>query len=67
MLGNFYFVLFLYLHNIFLLLSGSLEKYVQKLDELFKTEILKNVYAGVNGKEADDPDMQAFFKFKCWI
>ncbi|XP_048244538.1 uncharacterized protein LOC124123872 isoform X1 [Haliotis rufescens] len=46
---------------------GSLEKYVNKLEELFKAELLKTVYAGVNRKEVDDPDLQAFFKFKCWI
>ena len=36
------------------------------LDDKFKTELLKSVYAGVNNKPIDDPDMQAFFKFKCW-
>ena len=47
--------------------SGSLEKYVKILDDKFKTATLKAVYAGVNGKTVDDPDMQAFFKMKCWI
>ena len=37
------------------------------LDSKFKTELLRNVYAGVNNKSVDDPDMQAFFKFKMWL
>lgn len=37
------------------------------LEEKFKNKILQEVYAGVNGKSVDDADMQAFFKFKCWI
>ncbi|XP_025103726.1 uncharacterized protein LOC112569887 isoform X2 [Pomacea canaliculata] len=45
---------------------GSLEKYVKILEEKFKNDLLKKVYAGVNGKSVDDPDMQNFFKFKCW-
>lgn len=44
-----------------------LEKYVKILEEKFKNKILQEVYAGVNGKSVDDADMQAFFKFKCWI
>lgn len=46
--------------------TGSLEKYVKILEEKFKNDLLKKVYAGVNGKSVDDPDMQNFFKFKCW-
>ena len=46
---------------------GVLEKHVKVLESLFKTAVLKKVYAGVHGKSADDPDMQAFFKFKCWL
>lgn len=46
---------------------GALEKYVKILEEKFKNETLKQVYAGINGREVDDPEMQAFFKFKCWI
>ncbi|XP_064602981.1 uncharacterized protein LOC135468574 [Liolophura sinensis] len=46
---------------------GSLEKYVEILDGKFKTDLLKSVYAGVNHKDVDHPDLQAFFKFKCWI
>lgn len=47
--------------------SAVLEKYVKILEEKFKNKILQEVYAGVNGKSVDDADMQAFFKFKCWI
>lgn len=44
-----------------------LEKHVKVLELVFKTAVLKKVYAGVHGKGVDDPDMQAFFKFKCWM
>ncbi|KAJ8308540.1 hypothetical protein KUTeg_013414 [Tegillarca granosa] len=44
-----------------------LEKYVKILEDKFKTDLLKKVYAGVNMKAVDDPDLEAFFKFKCWI
>ncbi|KAK3595487.1 hypothetical protein CHS0354_021583 [Potamilus streckersoni] len=46
---------------------SALEKYIKILEEKFKAELLKTVYAGVNGRSVDDPDMQAFFKFKCWV
>ncbi|XP_076442616.1 uncharacterized protein LOC143281313 isoform X2 [Babylonia areolata] len=46
---------------------GVLDRYVKILEEKFKNKLLQKVYAGVNGKDVDDPDMQAFFKFKCWI
>ena len=45
-----------------------LEKYVETLDSKFKySKLLMQIYAEVNGKSVDDPDLQAFFKFKCWI
>ncbi|XP_066282667.1 uncharacterized protein [Branchiostoma lanceolatum] len=44
----------------------TLDKYVSILDDKFKTNMLKKIYAGVHGKDIDDPDLQAFFKFKCW-
>ena len=47
--------------------AGMLDKYVKILDEKFKTQTLKEVYAGVNGRSVDDPELQAFFKVKCWI
>lgn len=46
---------------------GVLEKYMETLDAKFKTSLLKNIYAGVHRKDVDDPDLEAFFKFKCWI
>ncbi|XP_002731401.1 uncharacterized protein LOC100373099 [Saccoglossus kowalevskii] len=46
---------------------GALEKHVDVLDSKFKTKLLMNVYAGVNKKNVDDSDMQAFFKFKMWL
>lgn len=45
---------------------GVLEKQVSVLESKFKYGLLKQVYAGVHGKSLDDPDLQAFFKFKCW-
>ena len=45
---------------------GVLEKQVAVLENKFKTDLLKRVYAGVHEKPVDDPDLQAFFKFKCW-
>ncbi len=53
--------------SLCLFVAGSLEKFVSKLEEVYKNELLKTVYAGVNRKEVDDPDLQPFFKFKCWI
>ena len=45
-----------------------IEKYVDTLDKTFKySKLLREVYAGVNGKDVEDPDLQQFFKFKCWI
>jgi len=49
-----------------LYVAGVLDRYVKILEEKFKNKLLQRVYAGVNGKDVDDPDMQAFFKFKCW-
>ena len=46
---------------------GVLEKQVAILEGKFKSAILKQVYAGVHGKSVDDPELLAFFKFKCWL
>ena len=43
-----------------------LDRHVSTLEAKFKTNLLKQVYAGVHQKKIDDPDLQAFFKFKCW-
>ena len=45
---------------------GVLDKNVATLEAKFKTKVLKKVYAGVHGKDIDNPELQAFFKFKCW-
>ena len=45
---------------------GVLDRHVSTLEAKFKSNLLKKVYAGVHGKPVDDPDLQAFFKFKCW-
>ena len=53
--------------RIFLIfLLGALEKYVKILEDKYKTAVLRTVYAGVNRKSADDPDIEAFFKMKFW-
>lgn len=46
---------------------GVLEKQVSILENKFKSSLLKQIYSGVHGKPIDDPDLQAFFKFKCWL
>lgn len=46
---------------------GVLEKQVTILENKFQSKLLKQVYAGVHGKPIDDPELQAFFKFKCWL
>ncbi|XP_063774475.1 uncharacterized protein LOC134910412 isoform X2 [Pseudophryne corroboree] len=46
---------------------GCLEKYINILEEKFKTSILKRVYAGIHGKAEDDEELQDFFRFKYWI
>ncbi|XP_063048932.1 uncharacterized protein LOC134442896 isoform X2 [Engraulis encrasicolus] len=46
---------------------GCLEKYIDVLEGNFKTDLLKNMYAGIHDKSVDDKDLQEFFKFKCWI
>ena len=46
---------------------GVLEKQVAILEGKFKSPLLKSVYAGVHGKPVDDPELKAFFKFKCWL
>ncbi|XP_070398689.1 uncharacterized protein [Nothobranchius furzeri] len=50
-----------------LVAHGCIEKYVNILDGESKTALLRNVYARINNKQHDDPDLQDFFKFKCWI
>lgn len=46
---------------------GVLDKQVAILEGKFKSSVLKKVYAGIHGKSVDDPELQAFFKFKCWL
>ncbi|KAK1171297.1 hypothetical protein AOXY_G6060 [Acipenser oxyrinchus oxyrinchus] len=47
--------------------TGCIEKYINKLDEKFKTNLLKTIYAGIHNKSVDDKDLQDFFRFKCWL
>ena len=46
---------------------SALEKHVAKLESKFQTKLLRSVYAGVNNRDVNDTELQAFFKFKCWI
>lgn len=46
---------------------SALEKHVTKLEGKFQTKLLRSVYAGVNNRDVNDTELQAFFKFKCWI
>lgn len=48
-------------------LSAILEKYIGMLENKGKYNVCKTVFAGVNGKSIDDPDLQPFFTMKCWI
>ncbi|KAI9193652.1 uncharacterized protein BJ171DRAFT_571564 [Polychytrium aggregatum] len=43
-----------------------ISKYVEILDQASETQTLKQVFAGVNRKPIDHPDMVAFFKMKYW-
>lgn len=52
---------------IFASILGYLEKYVRTLEEKGKNDTLCTVYAGINRKPVDDPDMVQFFKFKYWM
>lgn len=48
--------------------NTSIEKYVSILDEQLKyAPLLREVHAAVHNKSVDDPDLRAFFKFKCWL
>ncbi|KAJ3406052.1 hypothetical protein HDV05_006188 [Chytridiales sp. JEL 0842] len=44
-----------------------LSKYVDILDAAGESKVLMEVYAGVNRKPVDHPDLQAFFKAKFWV
>lgn len=46
---------------------GSLEKYVQTLEKKRRFDLLKNLYASVNGRAVDDAQMVEFFKMKFWM
>lgn len=46
--------------------QGCIEKYIDILDGKCRTKLLKSVYAGIHERPEDDPDLQDFFRFKCW-
>ena len=46
---------------------GVINKNVEILEGKFKYAVLRSTYAGIHGKPLDDEQLQAFFKFKCWL
>ncbi|KAJ3116343.1 hypothetical protein HK100_001092 [Physocladia obscura] len=46
---------------------SCLSKYVEALDSAGESKILMALYAGVNKKSIDDPDLLPFFKSKFWL
>ncbi|XP_061601139.1 uncharacterized protein LOC133463560 [Cololabis saira] len=46
---------------------SCIEKYIGILEEKCSTALLKSVYARIHDRQEDDPDLQDFFKFRCWI
>lgn len=46
---------------------SCIEKYIDILDGKSMTKLLRSVYAKMHDRPEDDPDLQDFFKFKCWI
>ncbi|KAM6916607.1 uncharacterized protein FYW49_009606 [Xenentodon cancila] len=46
---------------------SCIEKYINILEERSRTMLLKSVYARIHDRQEDDPELQDFFKFRCWI
>ncbi|KAJ3215394.1 hypothetical protein HDU67_000439 [Dinochytrium kinnereticum] len=46
---------------------GTLSKYIETLDSAGESKVLMEVYAGVNRKPVDHPDLVAFFKARFWL
>ncbi|CAG6016504.1 unnamed protein product [Menidia menidia] len=46
---------------------SCIEKYIDILDGKSKTKLVKSVYARIHDRHEDDPELQDFFRFKCWI
>jgi len=47
--------------------TGALEQYVQGLEKKHKFDLLRSLYAAVNGRSVDDAEMIQFFKMKFWM
>ena len=45
---------------------NCLDTYVKKLEDAFKTKVLRSVYCTVNKKNPEDSDVQNFFRVKIW-
>ncbi|KAI8900002.1 hypothetical protein BC833DRAFT_618939 [Globomyces pollinis-pini] len=45
----------------------TMSKYIEALDSANENQLLMKVYAEVNRKKIDDPDLVAFFKSKYWL
>ncbi|KAF3708001.1 hypothetical protein EXN66_Car001174 [Channa argus] len=46
---------------------SCIEKYIDILEGKCMTKLLRSVYARIHDREEDDPDLQDFFRFRCWI
>ena len=47
---------------------NSLNKEIHILDEQFKySKMLMRIYAAINQTSVEDPELQDFFKIKCWV
>jgi len=46
---------------------ASIGKYIEKLDALNMGKRCMKVYAGVNGRSVEDPDMVGYFKTRYWM
>lgn len=47
--------------------EGCIDSYIDILAEKSMTKLLKSVYARIHDLPEDDPDLQNFFRSRCWI
>ncbi|XP_055083162.1 uncharacterized protein LOC129456835 [Periophthalmus magnuspinnatus] len=46
---------------------SCIEKYIDILDGKSMTKLLRSVYAKIHDRPENDPELQDFFRFKCWL
>ncbi|XP_072293026.1 uncharacterized protein [Eucyclogobius newberryi] len=46
---------------------SCIEKYIDILDGKLMNKLLRSVYAKIHNRPEDDPELQDFFRFKCWL